>query len=444
MTDGKRAPRKKLRLGLGAQVIVGMGLGVIFGMVLKAWGAPASLVDAMAIPGDVFIGGIKMVVVPLVLVAVTLGIAGNDDVTAVRKIGVSIVLYFLATTAFAVTVGSLLTVLIDPGSFIDPQYRDTVMSGAKAVEVSREVVTLREQVKGLMPKGLFFDLANGNMLQVVLLASLLGAAILALKGQEGKYGLTARRMIEAMEFLQEVIMRVVMWALLLAPIGVFGMMANVTAKVGLDAILSVAVYVGVVLLALLVLLALYAVIVLSFGRRSPFAFFKSIRELQVMAFSTSSSAAVMPMSLRTAEHELGVHPSVSRFIVPLGATINMDGTATYQAAAALFLMQVFGVEITVASVLAILGTALLASIGTPGTPGVGIVVLAGILESNGVPGSGIALIFGVDRILDMCRTTINVTGDQTACIVMERLAGRKLRSLEGDAGPAGAAAPESS
>ena len=421
---------KKKKLGLGAQVLIGMMLGVIFGLALKSWGAPTSLIDAMAIPGDVFIGGIKMVVVPLVLIAVTLGIAGNDDVATVRKIGLSILLYFLATTAFAVTVGSSLTVLIDPGSFIDASYRDAVMSGAESVAVSSEAVSLRQQIKGLIPKGLFFDLTNGNMLQIVLLASLFGAAILTLKSGEGKFSETARRAIDSMEFLQEVIMRVVMWALVLAPIGVFGMMANITAKVGLDAILSVAVYVCVVLLALLVLLAFYAVIVMTVGQRSPVAFFKQVRELQVMAFSTSSSAAVMPLSLRTAEKNLGIHPSVSRFIVPLGATINMDGTATYQAAAALFLMQVFGVDITAASVFAILGTALLASIGTPGTPGVGIIVLAGILESNGVPGSGIALIFGVDRILDMCRTAINVTGDQTACIVMERVAGNKLRSLD--------------
>ncbi len=411
-----------------------MFVGVLAGLVLKQVGVSEAFADVLAIPGDVFIGGIKMVVVPLVLVAVTLGIAGNDDMRTVQKIGLVVVVYFLGTTTVAVSLGAALTLLVQPGNYIDPEFKSRMMASAEAVPLDQVELTLRQQVQGLLPKGLFFDLTHANMLQIVVLAALFGAAILALKERQDAVGDQARRAIGTLEFLQEVMMCIVLWALRLAPIGVAGIMANVTIQVGLEAISSVAVYAAVVLLALLGLFLFYGVVVAVLGRRSPFAFYRQLRELQVMAFSTSSSAAVMPLSLVTAEQKLHVHPAVSRFIVPLGATINMDGTAAYQAVAALFLMQVFGVEITPASVGTILGTAILASIGTPGTPGVGIVILAGILESNGVPGSGIALIFGVDRLLDMCRTTVNVTGDQAACVVMERLTGQKLEALaaEGD------------
>ena len=426
-TPKKASPRQPM--GLGAKVLLGMLIGVVLGLGLKQVGISKELTEALAIPGDVFIGAIKMVVVPLVLVAVTLGIAGNDDIRTVRKLGVVVVLYFLSTTAVAVTLGALLTVAIEPGKYIDPAFKTRMMADAEAVALEQADLTLRQQVQGLLPRGLFFDLTNANMLQIVILAALFGASILVLRERRDAIGTQAHNAIGTLEFLQQVLMRIVMWALQLAPVGVAGIMANVTVQVGLDAITSVAAYSVVVLMALFGLFIFYGLIVAVIARRAPGAFYGPLRGLQVMAFSTSSSVAVMPLSLTVAEEKLGVHPSVSRFIIPLGATINMDGTAAYQSVAALFLMQVFGVQITPASVGMILGTAILASIGTPGTPGVGIVVLAGILESNGVPGAGIALIFGVDRLLDMCRTTVNVTGDQAACLIMERLSGQKLRQL---------------
>ncbi len=419
---------------LGLFVLVGMILGVLVGLALRSAGAPPPLADALAIPGDVFIGGIKMVVVPLVLIAVTLGIAGNDNLDVVRRIGFSIVVYFLMTTAVAVSIGSGLALLLEPGAQIDPAYRDHVMATAEAVPFDSVELSLRQQIKGLLPTGLFFDLTHANMLQIVVLAAFFGASILVLKERQDGIGEQARASIATLEFCQEVIMTIVGWALKLAPLGVMGMMANVTMQVGIDALISVAAYSGVVLLALVAIVLFYAAVLLGLARRSALEFFKAVRELQLMAFSTSSSAAVMPLSIRTAELKLNVSPGVSRFIVPLGATVNMDGTAAYQAVAAIFLMQVFGVETSLIAVLSILGTAILASIGTPGTPGVGIVVLAGILESNGVPGSGIALIFGVDRLLDMCRTVVNVTGDQTACVVMERFLGRRLEAPASGAG----------
>jgi Na+/H+-dicarboxylate symporter len=207
----------------------------------------------------------------------------------------------------------------------------------------------------------------------------------------------------------------------LAPIAVFGLICNITMRVGFGAIAGMAAYVGTVAAGLFLLLIFYLLIVWSLGNMSPLKFLKKIGDVQLLAFSTSSSAAAMPLSMATAEKRLAVAPPVARFIVPLGATINMDGTALYQVSATVFLTQVYGVELGFWGLLAVIITTVGASIGTPSTPGVGIVILATILQGVGVPPSGIALIIGVDRILDMSRTTVNVTGDLVASVVMNRL-----------------------
>ena len=215
-------------------------------------------------------------------------------------------------------------------------------------------------------------------------------------------------------------MTVVRWAMLLAPVAVFGLLAQLTAKIGLNALLGMAIYVVTVLLGLLLLFVVYMVIIYTFTRYKPYAFIRATREVLLLAFSTSSSAAVMPLSIKTAEEELGVRSSVSQFIIPLGATINMNGTALYQGVAAIFLAQGFGIDIGVSGMLLIIVTAVGASIGAPATPGVGIVVLAMILGTVGIPAAGIALIMGVDRILDMSRTAINVSGDLVAAKLMDK------------------------
>lgn len=215
-------------------------------------------------------------------------------------------------------------------------------------------------------------------------------------------------------------MTVVRWAMTLAPFAVFGLLAQMTAKIGLDALVGMAVYVLTVLLGLLVLFLLYVVILVVAAGQGPGGFLRGTRELLLLAFSTSSSAAVMPLSIKTAEEVFKVRPSVSQFVIPLGATINMNGTALYQGVATIFLAQVFGVDVGAGGLLLVVVTAVGASIGTPAAPGVGIVILAMVLGTVGVPAAGIALIMGVDRILDMSRTAINVSGDLVAAIIMDR------------------------
>jgi Na+/H+-dicarboxylate symporter len=214
-------------------------------------------------------------------------------------------------------------------------------------------------------------------------------------------------------------MKIVSWAMALAPAAVFGLLAKVSIEIGFEAIVGMAVYIATVLLGLVLLFCVYLIIVGVLARRKPWHFAAAIREVQLLAFSTSSSAAVMPLSMKTAQTRLGVRPAIAQFIVPLGATVNMDGTALYQIIAAIFLTQVYHIDLTTSQLLLLSVTTIGASIGSPSTPGVGIVILATVVQSIGVPAEGIALIIGVDRILDMSRTAINVTGDLTACVVMD-------------------------
>jgi len=253
------------------------------------------------------------------------------------------------------------------------------------------------------------------MLQIVIFSILLGIIMLNLPKT------TTQSFMQLCEFGQAASMKVIEWAMKLAPYAVFGLIANVTIQMGVETIAGVGAYMISVLLGLGLMLCVYLIIVSVVAKQNIFTFLKGIRNAQIFAFSTSSSAATMPFTLKAAEENLKLDSKVSRFIIPLGATINMDGTALYQAAAAVFLCALFNVELSNTELLLLMVTTVGASIGTPATPGVGIIVLATILSGIGVPPEGIAIILGVDRLLDMCRTTLNVTGDLVATAVMARL-----------------------
>lgn len=400
---------------------VGLLLGPSAGLVSPDTGAV--IADWVAVPGNIFLTVIQMIIIPLVFASVVLGIAASDDPSKLRKVGVRVVFYFLFTTAFAVTIGIGITSVVRPGDFIS---RDTVDSVAAHADVPKEALKtgkspsfsdIPKEIVKILPKNPFLSMVGGNMLQIVLFAIFVGVALVSLKAEQ------ARPLLELLNSLQEVCMKVVRWAMLIAPLAVFGLLAQVTAKVGLDVLLGLGVYVGTVLGGLLILVCFYLVIVLLVSGRPPWNFLGKVRGVQLLAFSTSSSAAVMPVTMKTAEDELDVRPAISRFLIPLGTTVNMEGTALYQGAATVFLAQTFGVDLSLGALALVVVTAVGASIGTPATPGVGIIILAMVLESAGIPTSGIALIIGVDRILDMSRTAVNVTGDLTACTVMNRWVG---------------------
>ena len=413
---------KKLIKRLWFQVILGMILGVCFGLLLSpsAFALVSSetafkIAPWIALIGNIFLALIKMIVIPLVLSSIILGITSAKSVEILRKMGLIIAPYFIFSTLFAVTLGIIITNLINPGSYISSNLINQI--SIVNVEVEKEVqnISIPDLIVDLIPVSLAKAELSGNILAFVILAIFAGVALINLKEEQSK------PLIDLAKSLQAFSMKIVEWAMKLAPYAVFGLICSITIKIGFDAISSMLMYVFTVILGLFLVLCFYLSIVYLVSKMKPMEFLEKIKEVQLMAFSTSSSAAVMPLSIKTAEEKLNISPSISKFVIPLGSTINMDGTAIYQACAAIFLAQVFAIELSFFELFILAITTVGASIGTPSTPGVGIIILATILESIGVPIEGIALILGVDRILDMCRTTVNVTGDLTASLVMKRL-----------------------
>lgn len=415
---------------LWLQVLIGMVAGITTGILLgpsTGWvdaATAATIGDWLAFPGKLFLALIQMIVIPLVFASIIRGLAATEDLEQLRKMGSRVVLYFIATTALAIIIGLVLALFIKPGDFVDSQALQATLA---AVPASAEHTTpaginfkeLPQHIITLLPANPLNSMVESNMLQVVIFAMVVGVALVMMAPAQSK------PMLDLLGSLQEVCMTVVRWAMLLAPVAVFGLLAQLTAKLGLNALLGLAVYVGTVLLGLLLLFTVYLIIIYLVARQHPIAFIVSVRDVLLLAFSTSSSAAVMPLSIKTAEEKLRVRPSVSQFVIPLGATINMNGTALYQGVAAIFLAQVYGIDIGIGGMTLIVLTSVGASIGAPATPGVGIVILSMVLGTVGIPAAGIALIMGVDRILDMSRTAINVSGDLVAAKVMDRWVGAK-------------------
>lgn len=413
---------------LWLKVLIGMALGIITGIMIGpsvGWVEPTianTIGDWLAFPGKLFLALIQMIVIPLIFASIIRGLAATENLEQLRKMGLSVVLYFVVTTALAIIIGLAVALLIKPGTYIDSQSLQATLAVVPAAveQVTPYSININEipqKIITLLPSNPLNSMVESNMLQVVIFAMVIGVALVTMVPAQ------SRPMLDLLGSLQEVCMTVVRWAMRLAPIAVFGLLAQLTAKLGLHSLLGMAIYVGTVLLGLLLLFAVYLIIVFLLARKNPLTFIIAIREVLLLAFSTSSSAAVMPLSIKVAEEKLKVRPSVSQFVIPLGATINMNGTALYQGVAAIFLAQVFGIDIGIGGMTLIVITTVGASIGAPATPGVGIVILSMVLGSVGIPAAGIALIMGVDRILDMCRTAINVCGDLVAACLMDRWVG---------------------
>jgi Na+/H+-dicarboxylate symporter len=411
---------------LWAKVLAGLVLGLVLGILIGpsvGWVTPqiSQLLSRwFALPGELFLAVIQMVVIPLVVSSIIRGLASTEDVDQLRRLGPRIAVYFLVTTTVAITIGLLVTRAIEPGRFVDRVQavalaRDVAEPPAEPA-VLPDLDELPGELVEILPENPLGSMVEAQMLQVVVFSVFIGLALLAMPARQ------SRPLLELMGSLQGVCMTVIRWAMSFAPYAVFGLMVSLASTLGFDVLLGMGVYVVTVLVGLGLLLVVYLLIISVVGC-GPMSFLRAVRQVQLLAFSTSSSAAVMPLSIRTAEDELGVRPSISGLLVPLGATVNMDGTALYQGVATLFLAQVFGIDLSLATLVLVVTTAVTASIGAPAAPGVGIVILASILEGAGIPSTGIAMILGVDRILDMSRTAVNVTGDLAACIVMDRWVG---------------------
>ncbi|WDD98634.1 dicarboxylate/amino acid:cation symporter [Thalassomonas actiniarum] len=409
------------------KVIVGMVSGVAVGLLLSpdALGLiekdlAYAIAPWIALVGNVFLELIKMIVIPLVMSSIIIGITSAGDTETLKELGLRIAPYFIFTTVVAVAIGMSVSFLLQPGLSVSTE---VLRSLPPAVEVSKSAeatfTTLPDMIVKLIPVNSAQAELDGNILFFVILAVFMGVALINMKHKD------AQPLLQLFASLQAFAMTIVGWTMKLAPYAVFGLLCSITIKVGLDAIVSMFFYIATVVLGLLALLCFYFIVIYVTAGIPPWRMLSLVKEVQLMAFSTSSSAAVMPLSIETAENKLKVPPSISKFVIPLGATVNMDGTALYQVCAAIFLTQLFGVDLSINELLMLSITTVGASIGAPSTPGVGIVILATILQNIGVPVEGIALILGVDRILDMCRTTINVTGDLTASMVMTRLVGQR-------------------
>jgi Na+/H+-dicarboxylate symporter len=429
-----------VRARLWLQVLFAMAAGVATGVAIGpaggwlSYGTAQLVSNWLAMPGYLFLAMVQMIVIPLVVASIILGMTSSRDMQQLRRMGLRTGLFFLFTTVVAALIGLAVALAVQPGSYL--QGADLPVSAAAAVPSSStppSLSTLPSQIVRIVPTNPLQASVEQNMLQVVVFAIFVGVALVTMDSK------LAKPLVDLLGAVQEVSMVVVRWAMYLVPAAVFGLLTQLTARMGLDALLGMGVYVMTVLGALLLAFAFLMVLYALGRRRSPLAFLRGSRDVLLLAFSTSSSAAVMPLTIRTAEDALGVQQSVARFVIPLGTTINMAGTALYQVIATLFLAQVYQVDVGLSGLLLVVVLAVGASIGSPGTPGIGIVILAMMLGTLGIPAEGIALIIGVDRILDMSRTTLNVAGDLVAASVIDQHTARADEIAVGDGG---VAAPE--
>ena len=409
---------------LWAQVLVGLFLGLLLGIFL---GPETGIIEKntsgvittwLSIPAHIFLKIIQMIIVPLIFASIIRGLLSAGSVEQLRTMGVSVALYFVVTTAIALGIGVFVATIIVPGSFID----SASMLESLEIEETEQLVEniefnfmdIPQQIIGLIPSNPLTSFMSGEMLSIIIFALFVAVAMISLPKKKSE------PIMELLESIQDITMKVVSWAMRLAPFAAFGLMADIVSKVGLDALVGLGTYMGTVVVGLFIMLLVYIIIIKVFARRPILSTLKMMKDPLLLAFSTSSSAAVMPISLKTAEEKMKVKPAVSQFVIPLGATINMNGTALYQIVAVFFLAQLFNIELGTTTILLIAITALMASIGAPSAPGAGIVILSSILLTAGVPVIGIVLLLGVDRILDMTRTMVNVGGDLTACMFFDK------------------------
>jgi len=436
------ALEKPLKLALHTQILIGLILGLLCGLIINVtdieYGALGDFLGRLnEFVGDLFIRALRFVAIPVVVFSLIFGAGGLGGAGKLGRIGLKTFLLYLATTAIAISIGLLLANVIQPGSetFVSQELRDSLAAaGADRADTKIEKAVAPDvwsTLLNIVPKNPFKAFAEGNMLQIVFFSLIVGLGLNLIPRD------LAQPVLKISEAVTEVMVKLIQLLMRLAPIAVFALIAKVAAALGLDVIGGLLVYTLVVISGLLLMtFVVYPLflILLGPGKQAVFSFYKSIFPAQLLAFSSSSSAATMPVTMECMEKNMKARPDVVSFVVPLGATVNMDGTALYQGVAVIFIAQLFGIPLDVGDQLTIILTATLASIGTAGVPGVGLIMLVIVLESVGmgdVIRGGIAIILGVDRILDMCRTVCNVTGDcMVTSVISHSETGRELLTHE--------------
>ena len=413
-------------MSLTQRILIAMGLGLVLGALLQWIALPQEhVVNVFVLNGVIDAGGkifitlLKMLVVPLVFVSLVCGAASLGDTGSVGRLGGKTIGLYLLTTAIAVSMAMLIALTTDPGLGGESANQ---AQAATAFE-PKTAPSVKDTFINVVPGNPIAAMADGKMLQVILFALLFGLAL-------SKAGTSGEKLRAFFMDLNDVMMRLITMIIALTPIGVFCLMTQLGATLGLAEIAKVAMYFATIVIALLAHAALvYPLLLKSLTGLSPLAFLAKMREPLLVAFSTSSSGATLPVTLRTVEHKLGVPNNVASFAVPLGATINMDGTAIMQGVATIFIAQFYGIDLGLTALLTVVLTATLASIGTAAVPGVGLITLTLVLDQVGLPVEGIALIIGVDRLLDMLRTAVNVTGDATVATIVASSEGELDREV---------------
>jgi Na+/H+-dicarboxylate symporter len=422
------------KLALHWQILIGMFLGIIYGLLASNAGLASFTADWIAPFGTIFINMLKMIAVPLVLISLINGVSGLKDISQLSSMGGKTIGVYLLTTVMAVTIGLLAVNLIQPGKSFSKETRDqmVVENQQKTSQVEERAKAQKESgplqfLVDMVPSNIFDSASdNGNMLQVIFFALLFGIALIMVPDPTKVEGIK-----NFFDGANEVILKMVDIIMLYAPIGVFALLGNIMVDLAgdnpaaaVEILKGLAVYSITVIIGLAIMVfAMYPLFLKFYAKFSYKKFFQGLAPAQLLAFSTSSSAATLPLTMERCEEKLGVSNKVASFVLPLGATINMDGTSCYQAIAAVFIAQVYGMDLGLSAQLTIVLTATLASIGSAAVPGAGIIMLAIVLGAVGVPLEGISLIFAVDRPLDMCRTVVNVTGDATVATIVAHTEG---------------------
>ena len=404
------------KMSLTTKVVIGMVLGLIFGILLNVIDSPfinEHLVDGLfAMIGKMFINALKMLVVPLVVFSLICGVAGIGDISLLGRVGGLAFALYITTTAIAITLAIALATIIGPGSGFD-------MSGISVSGLAaKQAPSVWDVFAAIIPTNPIAAFADGKMLQIIFYVIIIGIAALMLGDRSNDF-------VKACEYMNELMMKVVEIVMMFAPYGVFCLIAKTFAEQGIELFLPVIAYVVTLVSALFLHLFVTLMVMLRLlAGLDPFTFMTKIRPAQIFAFSTASSNATIPITFRCVTQRIGADNSVASFTVPFGATINMDGTAIMQGVATVFLANVYGVELGIFGYLTVIGLAVLASIGTAGVPGVGLVMLTMVLSQVGLPIEGIAIILGVDRLMDMIRTVVNITGDAVVSTIVAKREGK--------------------
>ena len=416
------------KLALHWKILIGMVLGVLFALLIIkfSWGAEF-IKDWIKPFGKMFINALKLIAVPLILASLIKGVSDLKDISKLSKMGGKTIATYVATTIIAVCIGLLVVNIVQPGKSISEETRTELLESYKADAESKKEAALKQKDAGplqalqdLIPSNIVSSASdNGNMLQIIVFAIFFGIGLILIPADK------AKPVKAFFDGFNEVILKLIDLIMLAAPFGVFALLATLVAESpSVDLFQALLWYAFSVVIGLVIMIVIYALIVKVFTKKSPSFFFKGISPAQLLAFSTSSSAATLPVTMERVEEHLGVEEEVASFVLPIGATINMDGTSLYQAVAAVFIAQTFGMDLSFGAQLGIIATATLASIGSAAVPGAGMVMLVIVLGQAGIPEAGLALIFAIDRPLDMCRTTVNVTGDAAVSMIVANSVGK--------------------